>query len=358
MNEQYRLSVASSPHATSPTGTRNLMYDVIIALIPALVLSTWFLGPRVLTMTLVSVVGCVGFEALYQIMMKKPVTVGDGSAVITGILLVFVCPVTMPYWTILIGALFAIVIVKQLFGGLGANFLNPALAGRAFLMLCYPVAMTTWTKPGSEFWYSWMNMGILDPTKVPGFDAIATATPLSADLMKAGVAPDASLMDMFLGNIGGSAGEISAVALLLGGAYLLWRKVIRLRIPMAYILTVAVITVIFPRGDIGNLQWMLYEVLGGGIMLGAFFMATDYVTSPNTPKGELIYGIGCGLITVFIRYFGGYPEGVCYSILLMNVCVWLIDKYTMPARYGVTKQMKAEAKAKAKADKLAAKEAP
>jgi electron transport complex protein RnfD len=175
--------------------------------------------------------------------------------------------------------------------------------------------------------------------------------------MKSGTLPDASLMDMFIGNISGSMAEGSALMLLLGGIYMLIRGVIRIRIPAAYILTVAVLTFLFPRGGEGNLTWMLYELLAGGIMIGAFFMATDYVTSPNTPKGEIIYGMGCGLLTVFIRYFGGYPEGVCYSILLMNVCVWLIDKYTMPARYGVTSEMRKEAKAKEKAAKLAAKEA-
>lgn len=351
MNEQYKLSVASSPHATSPVGTKSLMRDVVIALIPALCIGIYFFGPRALTMTLVSVTGCVFFEWLYEKVMKKPNTVGDMSAVITGILLVFVCPVTIPYWMVLLGDFFAIVIVKQLFGGLGTNFLNPALAGRAFLMLCYPVPMTTWIMPGQENW-----AGLLSTANVVA-DGMTGATPLSADIMKAGTLPDASLWDMFIGNVGGSMGEVSALMLLLGGLYLIVRGVIRIRIPAVYILTVAVITVIFPRGGGDNLTWMLYEIFGGGLFLGAFFMATDYVTSPNTPRGQIIFGIGCGLLTVFIRYFGGYPEGVCYSILVMNLCVWLIDKFTMPARFGVTKEMKKEAKAKAKAEKLAAKEA-
>lgn len=347
MNEQYKLSVASSPHATSPVGTRNLMLDVVIALVPALCMAVYFFGWRALTTTLVSVIGCVFFEWAYEKIMKKPNTIGDLSAVITGILLVFVCPVTLPYWMILIGDFFAIVIVKQLFGGLGTNFLNPALAGRAFLMLSYPIPMTTWVKPGIE---NWASIG-------SAVDAVTGPTPLASDFMKSGILPDASIVDMFIGNIGGCVGEVSALMLILGGAYLLVRGVIRLRIPAAYILTVAVLTFIFPRGEDGNLTWMLYEIFGGGLMLGAFFMATDYVTSPNNKKGELIYGIGCGLLTVFIRFFGGYPEGVCYSILIMNVCVWLIDKYSMPARYGVTPEMKREAKEKAKAEKLAAKEA-
>ena len=347
MNEQYKLSVASSPHASSPVGTKNLMMDVVIALIPALCFSIWFFGPRALTTTLVSVIGCVFFEWAYEKVMKKPSTIGDMSAVITGMLLVAVCPVTLPYWMIILGDFFAIIIVKQLFGGLGTNFLNPALAGRAFLMLCYPVPMTTWVKPGQE---NWASIGSV-------VDVVTGATPLSADLMKSGTLPDASLVDMLIGNISGSCAEGSALMLLLGGIYLLIRRVIRIRIPAAYILTVAVLAFIFPRGDEGNLTWMFYELFAGGIFLGAFFMATDYTTSPNTPKGELVYGIGCGLLTVFIRYFGGYPEGVCYSILIMNVCVWLIDKYTMPPRYGITPAMKQEAKAKAKAEKLAAKEA-
>jgi len=345
MSEQYRLSVASSPHASSPVGTKNLMLDVVIALLPALCISIYFFGPRALTTTLVSVLGCVFFEWAYEKIMKKPNTIGDMSAVITGILLVFVCPVTLPYWMILIGDFFAIILVKQLFGGLGTNFLNPALAGRAFLMLSYPVPMTTWIKPGTE---NWAGIGSV-------VDVITGSTPLSNDLMKHGKLPDASLMDMFIGNVGGCVGEVSVLMLLLGAAYLLFRGVIRLRIPLAYLGTVAVIAFLFPRGE-GNLTWMLYELMSGGIVLGAFFMATDYVTSSNTPKGEIIFGVGCGLITMLIRYFGGYPEGCCYSILIMNLLVWLIDKYTMPARYGVTSAMKKEAKEKAKADKLVAKE--
>ncbi len=347
MSEQHKYSVASSPHAVSPVGTRSLMVDVVIALIPALCMSVYFFGPRALTTTLVSVLGCVFFEWAYQKAMKKPVTIGDYSAVITGILLVFVCPVTLPYWMILIGDFFAIVLVKQLFGGLGTNFLNPALAGRAFLMLSYPVPMTTWVKPGKEFWASIVGDNV---------DVVTGATILASDYMKSGILPeDRSLWDAFIGNVGGCVGETSALMLLIGGLYLVFRGVMRKRIPVVYILTVAVLTFIFPRGD-GNLTWMLYEIFGGGLIIGAVFMATDYVTSPNTPRGEIIYAIGCGVFTVFIRYFGGYPEGVSYAILLMNVCVWIIDQYAMPPRYGVTKEMKNAAKAKAKADKLAAKE--
>ena len=346
--EEYKLSVASSPHASSPVGTKNLMRDVLIALIPALAMGIYVFGPRALTMTLVSVVFCEIFEWLYCKIMHKPIPCGDLSAAITGVLLVFVCPVTLPYWTIIIGDAFAIIVVKQLFGGLGTNFLNPALGGRAFLMLCYPVPMTTWVLPGKANWASIVSAA----------DAVTGSTPLSNDLMKNSVLPDASLADMFIGNIGGCVGEVSAIALLIGGIYMLAKGVIRIRIPAAYIITVAVLTLVFSRAseDVNRVTWMLYEIFGGGLFLGAFFMATDYVTSPNTPKGEVIFGIGAGLLVVFIRYFGGYPEGVCYSILIMNICVWLIDKATLPHRFGVSAEMRKAEKEKAKAAKKAAKE--
>ena len=259
------------------------------------------------------------------------------------------CAPTLPYWMLIIGDFFAIVVVKQLFGGLGQNFLNPALAGRAFLMLCYPVAMTTWIVPGIGA-DKWANV-LGNTTTMAGADIVTGATPLSVDFMHSGLLPDASLLDAFVGNVGGCIGEISALALLLGGVYLIARGVIRARIPVAYIATVAVLTFIFPKGDVDRLAWMLYQLFTGGLFLGAFFMATDYVTSPVTKKGEIIYGIGCGLLTVFIRYFGGYPEGVSYSILIMNCCVWLIDKVGKPNRYGVTKEMRAAEKAAKKAGK-------
>jgi electron transport complex protein RnfD len=341
MNEKIRLSVASSPHASSPFGTRNLMLDVLIALVPALCIAVYFFGPRALILTAVSVAACEFFEYAYRRFMKKSNTMGDLSAAITGVLLAFVCPVTLPYWVVIIGDFFAIVVVKQLFGGLGKNFLNPALAARAFLMLCYPVLMTTWVKSGTQYW---AGLGM------SASDAVTGATPLSIDFMHSSILPSVSLMDMFVGNIGGCVGEVSALMLLIGGAYLIIRGVVRIRIPAAFIGTVAVLTFLFPRGN-GNLEWMLYSLFGGGLMLGAFYMATDYTTSPVTPRGEIIYGVGCGLLKVFIRYFGGYPEGVSYAILIMNVCVWLIDKYSMPARFGVTAEMKKAAKEKAKGGK-------
>ena len=350
MNEEkkLRLTVASSPHVASPIDTTNLMRDVLIALVPAMVMGVVFFGPRALVATIISVLACEFFEWGYRKLMHKSCAVKDLSAAVTGVLLAFVCAPTLPYWMLIIGDFFAIVVVKQLFGGLGTNFLNPALAGRAFLMLSYPVPMTTWVLPGQENWVSIISAA----------DAVTGSTPLSADFMKNGILPDASLADMFIGNVGGCVGEVSAIALLIGGIYLIARKVIRIRIPLAYILTVAVLTLIFSRAPEGvsSFTWMLYEIFGGGLFLGAFFMATDYVTSPNTPKGEVIFGIGAGLLVVFIRYFGGYPEGVCYSILIMNICVWLIDKATLPKRFGVTAEMRKAEKEQSKAAKKAAKE--
>ena len=351
MNEEKKLNltVASSPHVASPIDTQNLMRDVLIALVPAMIMGVVFFGPRALVATIISVVACEFFEWGYRKLMKKSCANRDLSAAVTGVLLAFVCAPTLPYWMLIIGDFFAIVLVKQLFGGLGKNFLNPALAGRAFLMLCYPVAMTTWVVPGIGA-DTWANV-LGNTTTLSGADVVTGATPLSVDFMHSGLLPDASLWDAFVGNVGGCIGEISALMLLLGGLYLIWRGVIRFRIPVAYIATVAVLTFLFPMGGNDRLTWMAYQLFTGGLFLGAFFMATDYVTSPVTKKGEIIYGIGCGLLTVFIRYFGGYPEGVSYSILIMNCCVWLIDKVGKPNRYGVTKEMKAAEKAAKKAGK-------
>ena len=351
MNEEKKLNltVASSPHVASPIDTQNLMRDVLIALVPALIMGVVFFGPRALVATIISVLACEFFEWGYRKLMHKSCAVKDLSAAVTGVLLAFVCAPTLPYWMLIIGDFFAIVVVKQLFGGLGQNFMNPALGGRAFLMLCYPVAMTTWVVPGIGA-DKWAGLGSGAVT-MAGADIVTGATPLSADFMHGGLLPEASLLDAFVGNVGGCIGEISALALLLGGIYLIVRGVIRARIPVAYIATVAVLTFLFPLGGNGRLEWMAYQLCTGGLMLGAFFMATDYVTSPVTKKGEVIFGIGCGLLTVFIRYFGGYPEGVSYSILIMNCCVWLIDKAGKPNRYGVTKEMKAAAKAAKKAGK-------
>ena len=293
MNEykDLKLTVASSPHVNSPVSTRQLMLDVLIAMVPALAMGVYFFGPRALVLTLVSVCGCEIFECGYRVLMKKPATMGDLSAAVTGVLIAFVCPVALPYWTILIADFFAMVVVKQLFGGLGKNFLNPALAGRAFLMLSFAGFMTKWVKPGTTNWW-----GIAE--SITNVDAVTTATPLTA--LKAGTLPSTELIDLLVGNVGGCIGEVSAIALILGGVYLILRGVIHIRIPVSFLGTVAVICLIFPQGN-DPVMWTCYQLLSGGLMLGAFFMATDYVSSPCTPVGEVIFGIGCGLLTVFIR---------------------------------------------------------
>ena len=324
--KELKLKASSSPHIRTKDDTRAIMLDVIIAMLPALGFAVYNFGTRALVLTAVSVAGAVGFEALYRLLTGKHQTVGDLSAAVTGMLIAFVCPVNLPYWIVLIGDFFAIVIVKQLYGGLGKNFLNPALAARAF-MFSWAGAMSSWVVPGSR-------------TPIFGaVDAVTYPTPMSflhtGDL--AGLQAVYDVKTMFLGMIGGSMGEVSALCLLLGLVYLLGRKVILWNIPVSYVGTVAVLTFLFPRGN-DPMQWMLYNILGGGLMLGAIFMATDYVTSPVSRKGQIIYGIGCGIITVFIRYFGAYTEGVCYSILCMNLCVWLIDKYVKPHRFGVARK--------------------
>ncbi len=337
MNENALLTVSSSPHIRSRTNTTSIMLDVIIALLPALCVAVYIFGLRALLVVAISVCASVFFEWAYRKLMKKDKTIGDLSAVVTGLLLAFCLPATAPWWLPIVGAFFAIVIVKQLYGGIGKNFLNPALAGRAFLF-SWPVAMTTWMAPLS--YESIVNFSRAD--------AVTGATPMAS--LHIGQIPADSLQNMFLGHVGGSLGEVSAIALLLGGVYLVLRRVISPRIPLSFLLTVAVITFLFPKNGNDHLQWMLYNLLGGGLMLGAIFMATDYSTSPVTKKGQIIFGIGCGLLTVFIRYFGSYVEGVSYAILIMNVCVWLIDKITPPRRFGVTREDAKAARAKAKAE--------
>ena len=324
MKYYYELTIASSPHAHSTTTTQTIMRDVLIALLPALLASVYFFGLRALTVTAVSAAAAVAFEYLYRRLMKLDDTTWDLSAVVTGVLLAFVCPVTIPYWTIILGDLFAIVLVKQLFGGIGKNFVNPALAGRAF-MFSWPVLMSTWVKVGFE-----NAAGIFGTA-----DAVTAATPLAN--MHQGIMCEESILDLFVGNVGGCIGETSAAALLVGFAYLLIKKVISPRIPLAYIGTVAVLAFLFPMGN-EPLAWMGAQVFGGGLMLGAIFMATDYVTSPVTKLGQVIFGIGCGVLTIAIRYFGGYNEGVSYAILIMNLCVVLLDKIGRPVKFGAPKK--------------------
>ncbi len=320
----YELTISSSPHAHSKTTTQTIMRDVLIALLPALIGSVYFFGFRSLMVTLVSATACVFFEWAWCKIMKVNCKVYDLSAVVTGVLLAFVCPVTIPYWTIILGDLFAIVLVKMLFGGLGRNIVNPALAGRAF-MFSWPVLMSTWVKVGFE-----NAAGLLSTA-----DAVTAATPLAA--LHQGQMCEETVGQLFWGNVGGCLGETSAALLLVGFGYLLVRKVITARIPLAYIGTVAVITFLFPMGN-GRIEWMLAQVLGGGLMLGAIFMATDYVTSPLTKMGQIVYGIGCGVITILIRYFGGYNEGVSYAILVMNCCVVLLDRIGRPVKFGAPKK--------------------
>ena len=324
MKYYYELTISSSPHMHAPVTTQTIMRDVLIALTPALIGSIYFFGPRALLVTLVSVASCVFFEWLWCRLMKKDNKIYDLSAMVTGVLLAFVCPPTIPYWTIIIGDLFAIVLVKMLFGGIGKNFVNPALAGRAF-MFSWPVAMSTWVKVGFD-------------NAAPIFgsaDIVTAATPLS--FMHQGQLPDVSVLDAFFGNVGGCIGETSALLLLIGLVYLLIRKVLTLRIPLAYIGTVAILAFLFPQGH-GRIQWMAYQLFTGGLMLGAIFMATDYVTSPVTKLGQVVFGIGCGVLTIMIRYFGGYNEGVSYAILIMNCCVVLLDRIGRPTKFGAPKK--------------------
>lgn len=320
----YELTISSSPHAHSPVTTQTIMRDVLIALVPALLGSIYFFGFRALLVTLVSAAACVFFEWGFCKIRKLHCKTYDLSAVVTGVLLAFVCPVTIPYWTIILGDFFAIVLVKMLFGGLGKNIVNPALAGRAFLF-SWPVLMSNWVKVGFD-----NAAGLLSTA-----DAVTAATPMSA--MHQGVLPEESILDMFLGNIGGCIGETSALLLIIGFIYLLYRKVITARIPLAYIGTVAILAFLFPQGN-DRIAWMAAQVFGGGLMLGAIFMATDYVTSPLTKLGQIVYGIGCGVITILIRYFGGYSEGVTYAILCMNACAVLLDKIGRPVKFGAPKK--------------------
>ncbi len=316
----YELTISSSPHAHSPVTTQTIMRDVLLALLPALFGSVFFFGFRALLVTLVSVAGCMFFEWGYRKLMKLDSTVFDLSAAVTGMLLAFVCPVTIPLWMLLIGDFVAIVVVKQLFGGIGKNFMNPALLARAFLF-SWPAVMSTWVKPGFANWAPIFG----------GADAVTGATPLAS--MHQGQLPGTSLFNLFIGNVGGCLGETSVLLLLAGALYLVIRRVISLRIPLTYLLTVAVIAALFPQGN-DPLLWTGYQLCSGGLVLGAFFMATDYVTTPVTKLGQIIFAIGCGVITMVIRYFGGYPEGVSFAILVMNACVALLDKVGHPRLYG------------------------
>lgn len=330
-----RLTVSASPHMRSKETTTGIMLDVIIALMPALVMSIVYFGLRALTLTAVCVVSCVLFELIARKVMKRDNTIGDLSAVVTGIILAFNLPASLPLWMAVVGSLVAIVVVKQMFGGIGQNFVNPAMTARIILMTSFPTAMAKWVVPFTNTWRP---------------DAVTAATPMAVLANAEGGDISAvadqlpSLTEMLFGAHGGSMGEVCSLALIVGGLYLMIRKVISPIIPFTFIGTVAVFMLI--AGSF-NLEFVAYELLGGGLMLGAFFMATDYSTSPINKKGKIIFGIGCGLITSVIRIFGSLPEGVSFSIILMNILVPHIENMTTPKAFGAVKEKKAKGEAKA-----------
>lgn len=329
--------VSSSPHVRSNESTDSVMRDVIIALIPATMVGFYIFGMAGIVTVLLSMVFCVGFEALYQIIAKQKVTVRDGSAAVTGLLLGLNLPASMqlaeaPFLGLfapMIGALVAIVLVKQLFGGLGYNFMNPALAARAFLIVSFAEHMTT---------FPYVNtVKSADVVSSASADTVSSATVLG--ILKDSEVVEPSVLDTFLGNMSGSIGEISAIALIIGGLYLIGRKVITYHIPTYFIGTVAIFVAVYgvANGVEAPLEFVGYHLFSGGLMIGAFFMATDYVTSPMTKKGQVIFAIGCGVITSAIRLVGSYPEGVSFAILIMNLVVPLIDRYTIPRAFGEEK---------------------
>ena len=318
--------------------TRRIMLNVMLALLPSLLAATYEFGFKPVLMVIVSMCSAVFYEWAYRRLLKKSSTIFDFSACLTGMLVAMTLPTSAPWWLPLIGNFFAIVIVKQLYGGLGKNFVNPALASRAFLIASYAGIMTNWVSP-----------------RAMGLDAVAMATPMSY-LYAGEPMPDYySYRNLFLGIMPGCFGEACKLALILGGLYLIIRKIISWRIPVSYIGTVAILTFAFGHEGYDNFSWMMYNILSGSLILAAFFMATDYATSPVTLPGQLLYGVGCGALTVLIRYFGSYPEGVTYSILIMNICTWAIDKAFRRHQFGVTKEDIAAEKAAKKAAQEAAK---
>lgn len=318
-----KLIVAPAPHVQTAQSTTRIMRDVVIALMPALVVSTVVFGLDVLRVTALSVVSCVVIEYLIQkFMVRGATTVGNWSAVVTGVLLAFNLPASIPWWIVVMGAFVAIAVAKMTFGGLGKNPFNPALVGRVFLLIAYPVQMTTWPLPVNG-----------------SFDVLSGATPLAA--VKQGLAGPGAIgvQEMLLGNIPGSLGEVAAAALLCGFVYLLWRRVITWHIPVTVLATMALFAFVVAlcSGESGAALWQLplFHMLAGGAILGAVFMATDYSTSPMTVRGGVIFAVGIGAITMCIRLWGAYPEGMSFAILIMNACVPLINKYVKPKRFGV-----------------------
>lgn len=319
-----KLTVSASPHVRSSYTVPDIMLDVIIALVPALIASIVLFGFRSLLITVVCVASCIVFEYISRKIMKRDTTIGDLSAIVTGMLLAFNLPVTIPLWMCVVGCFFAIVVVKQFFGGIGQNFVNPAIGGRIVMLVSFSSAMTNWTEP-----LKWKD----------GLDAVSTATPLASLEIGGNITSLPSLLDMFLGVRGGCIGETCAAALLIGFVYLLIRRVIKPTIPLCFVGTVAVIMLIAGKG---NFEFMLYEILAGGLLLGAIFMATDYATTPITTKGKVIFAIGCGIITAVIRLFANLPEGVSYSIIIMNILVPHIESITKPRPFGAEKEKKSK----------------
>ena len=314
-----RVRLSPAPFVRTSDKTRSLMLDVIIALLPAYLWGIYTFGTRVLTVGVVAIASCVLFEALMQLILHRPIKIGDLSAVVTGLLLTMGFSSAVPIWMPIVGAFVSIVIMKGLFGGIGRNLVNPALAARV-LLLMWPSQLHIFTAPGERL----SGIGLTHVESV--------TTPL--DALHAGAFPNVMLFDLILGRTAGCIGEIFPVLLLAGGIYLIVRRVISWRIPVAYIGTVACLTFFFPQIEGSNLNFMLCELFSGGLLLGAFFMATDPVTSPTTPYGHLIYGVGCGVLTVLFRYFGYFAEGMPFAILIMNLLVWIIDRYVVPTPFG------------------------
>lgn len=316
------LNISSAPHIRSSDNTRKLMLTVLVALVPALIAGVIVFGIRALIVVAISMAASVATELVCGLVTGKKASVADGSAAVTGLLLALTLPASVPYWMPAVGGVFAIVVAKCLCGGLGQNVFNPALAARAFLMLFWPTALVRYAAPGA--------LGLAN-----NVDMVSSSTPLQD--MSRGVLPgDESLLDMFLGNTGGTIGEVSALALLIGAAILLATRTINWRIPVSYVGTVAALSLFFARGD-DPIMWMLCSVFGGGLLIGAIFMATDYSSSPTSPLAQLVFGIGCGAITILFRYKSLYPEGITYAILTMNAFAWALDRYLPPRRFGVAK---------------------
>ncbi|HIU35870.1 MAG TPA: RnfABCDGE type electron transport complex subunit D [Candidatus Fimenecus excrementigallinarum] len=333
------LTVSASPHKRTADTTRGIMLDVILALVPALVLSVVLFGPRALLVTVVSAAACVLFEFLARKVMRRSTTVGDLSAVVTGILLAFNLPSTIPLWMVVIGDAVAIIVAKQFFGGIGQNFVNPAIAGRIVLMASFPVQMSDY--PAAFAWRAPEVAAVTSATPLAQFSDLYSAENLQSAMASADLPP---LLNMLFGVRGGCLGETCAAALLIGFVYLLIRRVISPTVPLVFVGTVAVIMLIAGKGDF---TFVAYQLLSGGLLLGAIFMATDYTTSPVNFKGKLIFAVGCGVVTSLIRIFASLPEGVSFAILLMNILVPHIDRLTTPKPFGTRKEKKQKKEAAA-----------